>query len=101
MLAETCYWLEKHGGPEVEAAFLEGVASGTFALVELTSADLTRMAELVRTYASFPLGATDASVVAIAERLGVQEIATFDRRHFSAIVRSGGGHFTLLPQTRS
>jgi predicted nucleic acid-binding protein len=40
------------------------------------------MAELVETYADFPLGTTDAAVVAVAERLGVSEIATLDRRHF-------------------
>jgi uncharacterized protein len=27
----------------------------------------------------------DASVVAIAERLGIQEVATVDRRHFSVV----------------
>lgn len=101
VLTETCYWLEKHGGPEVEAAFLDAVADGSFTLVDLTSADVGRMAELVRTFASFPLGATDASVVAVAERLGVQEIATFDRRHFPAITPISAGHFTLLPQTLS
>lgn len=99
VLAEVCYWLNKHGGPDVEAAFLDAVADGTFALVDLTSIDIGRMAELVRTFASFPLGGTDASVIAVAERLGVQEIATFDRRHFAAIRSKGREHFTLLPET--
>jgi predicted nucleic acid-binding protein len=97
VLAETCYWLNAHGGPEVEAAFLDAVADGTLQLVELTGDDVERMAELVRQFASFPLGGTDASVVAVAERLGVHEIATFDRRHFPAITPKSGGHFTLLP----
>lgn len=99
VLAETCYWLDKHGGPEVEAAFLDAIADGSLTLVELTRGDVARMAELVRTFAAFPLGATDASVVAVAERLGVLEIATFDRRHFAAITPKAGGHFTLLPET--
>lgn len=98
VLAETCYWLDAHGGAEVEAAFLEAVADGTFQLVDLTTDDVERMADLVRQYASFPLGGTDASVVAVAERLGVREIATFDRRHFPAITPKDGGHFTLLPE---
>jgi predicted nucleic acid-binding protein len=55
------------------------------------------MAQLVRTFASFPLGGTDASVIAVAERLSVRQIATFDRRHFPAITPADGGHFTLLP----
>lgn len=98
VLAEVCYWLDAHGGPRVEAAFLDAVVDGTFTLVDLTTADVERMAVLVRGYASFPLGATDASVVAVAERLGVSEIATFDRRHFAALTPAGGGHFSLLPE---
>jgi predicted nucleic acid-binding protein len=99
VLAEVCYWLNAHGGPEVEAAFLDSVVEGTFQLVELTTDDVERMAGLVRQFSSFPLGGTDASVVAVAERLGVREIATFDRRHFPSITPKDGGHFTLLPRT--
>lgn len=69
--------------------------------VELKGCDGIRMSKLVRTFASFLLGATDASVVAVAERCEVQEIATFDRRHFPAITPKRGGHFTLLPATLS
>jgi hypothetical protein len=39
-------------------------------MVPLTAADLGRMAELVETYGDFPLGLVDASVIAVAERLG-------------------------------
>jgi hypothetical protein len=42
--------------PGSETAFLEQVAQGTFELVNLTPADLTRMAEPVLRYADFPLG---------------------------------------------
>ena len=99
VMAEVCYWLNHHGGPEVEAAFLDSVADGTFTLVELTNDDVARMAELVRQFSSFPLGGTDASVVAVAERLGAREIPPLDRRPFPSITPKGGGHFTLLPET--
>ncbi len=46
------------------------------------------MAELVRTYADLPLGAVDASVLAVAERLRLTDVATLDRRHLT-IVRPG------------
>jgi predicted nucleic acid-binding protein len=55
------------------------------------------MVELVETYADVPLGATDASVVAVAERLGIAEIATLDHRHFRAIRPRHVSAFTLLP----
>lgn len=101
VLAEVCYWLNEHGGPDVEAAFLDSVADGTFTLVDLTTEDVERMAELVRQFSSFPLGGTDASVVAVAERLGAREIATFDRRHFPSITPKDGGYFRLLPELLS
>ncbi len=50
-----------------------------------TSADLARMADLVNTYESLPLGTTDASVVAVAERLGLTDVATLDRPHFTVV----------------
>ena len=99
VLAEVCYWLNEHGGPEVDAAFLDSVADGTFTLVDLTTEDVERMAELVRRFSSFPLGGTDASIVVVAERLGAREIATIDRRHFPSMTPKVGGHFTLLPET--
>ncbi len=43
------------------------------------------MAELVRTYADLPLRAVDASIIAIAERLNLTDVATLDRRHFTAV----------------
>jgi predicted nucleic acid-binding protein len=58
--------------------------------------DLARMVELVEIYADFPLGATDAAVVAVAERLGVTEIATLDHRHFRAIKPRHVSALTLL-----
>jgi predicted nucleic acid-binding protein len=39
---------------------------------------------------SLPLGATDATVVALAERHNDRDIATLDRRHFTVIVSSIG-----------
>lgn len=64
VLAEVCYWLNEHGGPDLEAASLDSVVGGTFQLVDLTPEDVERMAGLVRQFSSFPLGGTDASVVA-------------------------------------
>ena len=69
------------------------------ALVEApTPADLRRMAELVEQYGDFPLGATDASVVALAERLGTDLIVTLDRRHFGAVRPRHCPAFRLLPE---
>jgi len=55
------------------------------------------MAELVTTYADLPLGAVDASVLAVAERLDDLDVATLDRRHFTILRPSRGRVPTLHP----
>jgi predicted nucleic acid-binding protein len=98
VVTEVCYLLEREAGPRVEAGFLESVAEGDFTVVDLEPADYARAAELVVRYADLPLGAVDASVVAIAERLGVAEVATLDRRHFTVVRPRGIGSLVLLPE---
>ncbi|WP_330232911.1 PIN domain-containing protein [Nocardia sp. NBC_00508] len=93
-----CYFLETRVGPSAEAKFLESIANEEIELVELTRADLLRMAELVRKYADFPLGAVDAAVLAVAERLDVDEVATLDRRHFHAVRTRHPKPLRLLPE---
>ena len=83
---------------EVEAQFLDAVAGGDFEVVDLEPGDFVRMAELVRRYDDLPLGTTDASVIALAERLGVSEIATLDRRHFTVVRPRHVSALTLLPE---
>jgi uncharacterized protein len=89
--------LARETGARAEAAFLTSLADGDMQVVELESGDWRRAAELVTRYADMPLGAVDASVVAVAERLGVSEIATIDRRHFSVVRPRHVDAFTLLP----
>jgi predicted nucleic acid-binding protein len=55
------------------------------------------MADLVRQYADFPLGTADASVIAVAERLGATHVASIDHRHFRAVRPAHCAAFELLP----
>ncbi len=98
VVIETSYLIEKWLGPKAESRFLNALAGDDYRVEELTRADLVRMAELVDTYADLPLGAVDASVVAVAERLGATDIATLDRRHFSVVRPAHIEAFRLLPQ---
>ena len=58
--------------------------------------DWIRIAELVAIYHDLPLGTVDASVVALAERLGISTIATLDRRHFTIVRPKHVPSFELL-----
>jgi predicted nucleic acid-binding protein len=97
VLTEVCYLSATRLGSDSEAAFLDSLASGELTLEPTTAEDLRRMAELVRIYGDFPLGAVDASVIAVAERLDVTDIATIDHRHFRAVRPAHCAAFNLLP----
>jgi uncharacterized protein len=97
VIAEVGYLLAREAGPHVESLFLRSLADGDFSTVELTRADYARMADLVVTYGSLPLGTTDASVVAVAERLKLTDVATLDRRHFTVVRPNHVNALNLLP----
>ncbi len=95
VVAEATYFVATRLGPNAEAAFLRGLA--TLEIEAPTTEDVERMADLVEEYADFPLGGTDASVVALAERLRAPIVITLDRRHFQAIRPRHRDAFELLP----
>jgi hypothetical protein len=94
-VAEATYFVGRRLGAHAESRFLAGIAQ--LDVEGPSPEDLARMAELVQEYASFPLGGTDASVVALAERLDASIIVTLDRRHFPAITPRHRDSFELLP----
>ncbi|WP_030186953.1 type II toxin-antitoxin system VapC family toxin [Streptomyces sp. NRRL S-813] len=98
VVAEACYLIERFGGPTAEAVFLDDLAAGAYGTVTgLRPEDLQRRSALVRQYASLPLGGTDASVVAVAERVKTLRVATLVRRHFTVVRTPRGEAFTLCP----
>ncbi len=83
-------------GAGAEVRFLGDLAAGNLLAEHVHAGDWMRIAELVAQYRDLPLGTTVASVITAAERLGITEIATLDRRHF-IVVRSKLGDLSLLP----
>ena len=61
--------------------------------------DWPRIIELVWTYRDLPLGTVDASVIALAERPKIRQIATLDHRHFSVVRPAHVEAFELLPRS--
>lgn len=85
VIAEAAYLICRQLGPSAETALYTSIANGELVVEGLTHSDWSRVGDLVATYASLPLGGTDASLVAVAERLGATRIATLDRRHFTVV----------------
>lgn len=96
-IAETAYLIGRQLGARAEAAFVRAVAADEIVMEQLTKSDLGRIAVLVNPNVDLSLGATDASVVALAERHGQDTIATLDRRHFSVVRSASGSVFQLVP----
>jgi predicted nucleic acid-binding protein len=94
-VAEAAYVIERRRGPATEAAFLRGLAQ--FAVQAPASQDWERIADLVEQYGDLPLGGCDASVVALAERLGTDLLLTLDRRHFNLVRPRHCERFRLVP----
>lgn len=97
VLTEVCYFLQERVGPAAEAAFLRSAAAREILLLHPEPPDLERAAELVEQYAGFPLGAADACVLALAERLNVRTVASLDHRHFYAVKLRHCDGLELLP----
>lgn len=85
VITEVVYLVGSRLGADAELRFLADLASGAFDIEPVHPTDWLRIADLVDRYRDLPLGAVDASVVACAERLGVDEVATVDRRHFNVV----------------
>ena len=97
VIAETAYLIGRQLGAPAEAAFFRAVAAGEIQVEPITPADARRIAELIETYADLGLGGTDASLIALAERLELGTIATLDRRHFGVVRPSHAAAFELIP----
>lgn len=95
VVAEVTYLIGTRLGPQAEADFLASLSAHE---VEAPLPDeWPRIAEMVKRYADFPLGGTDASVAVLAERLRTPLVATLDRRHFQALRPLHCEAFEIVP----
>jgi uncharacterized protein len=97
VLAEVSYLLGDRIGPHAELALARSLAAGELTVEPVLDSDWERIEELIEQYLDLPLGMVDASVVALAERLGLDTIATLDRRHFGTVKPRHVAGFTLVP----
>jgi predicted nucleic acid-binding protein len=97
VLGEIDYLLRLRLGNAALLRFLADVQEGAFTVESVTMADLRRCAALVEKYSDLDLGLVDASVVALAERLGTDRILTVDQRDFRVVRSKRGKPFWLLP----
>ena len=95
VLPEVTYLLRERISAEAEHRFVTSLARNEVAVEPVRPIDLQRADELLADYSQ--IGFVDATVVAIAERLQLEIVATTDHRHFASIRPSHIPHFTLVP----
>ena len=78
VITETAYLLQTIRLESV-LDFLGWVNKGAVQIVDLTHEDLDRAIEIIEKYRDLPADFADASIVAVAERLKINRVATFDR----------------------
>jgi len=97
-IAEVCHMIGKLAGPRGKAAFLDAFSAGALVLATVTSTDTARMAALIREYPKLDLDGADSSIIALAERLGLDMVATIDRRDFTVVRPTHVPALRLLPE---
>jgi uncharacterized protein len=97
VLAELDYWCARRLPPEAWLIFVDDLLAGVYRVESPTGVDLTRCRELQARYTDLALGVVDASIVALAERLGEPKVATLDQRHFRAVQPAHMETFELRP----
>src|SRR6266540_2395540 len=99
-IAEADYLILTRLGVDVELAFLEDLAEGTFQVECLSRPELAAALAVARRHRDLAIGLADASLVVLAQRFRTRRLLTFDERAFRNVAPLQGGAFVLLPADR-
>ncbi len=98
VLPELAYIFVRDMGYAGLQSLLDNFRISEVELVPLEKGDLGRMRQITKTYASAEFDIVDCCIMALAERLQITRIATFDRRDFSIFRPRHCDFLELLPQ---
>lgn len=94
VVTEVMYFLsDATDGPASFAEFLSGADVQIAAAFD--HASLIEAAQLMKKYGDTPMDFADATLVLLADRLGVSDVLTLDRRGFSTYRTARGKRFRL------
>jgi predicted nucleic acid-binding protein len=97
VLPEVTFLFHRAGGVPAVKAFLHNFVEAGVETIPLQLADIRRVEAIMTTYASADLDFVDCAIMALAERLNIRQILTFDRRDFSIVRPQHSACFELLP----
>jgi predicted nucleic acid-binding protein len=94
--AEADHLVLSRLGIDAELALLEDLAV-TYTVQALDARGLRTAREVCARYRDLEIGLAEASMVVLAGQWSTHTLATFDQRHFRAVLALDGAPFTLLP----
>ncbi len=97
ILPEVSFLFLRDVGYHALEPFLKNLAAIDVQLTGLDMADVQRAREIVGTYPKARFDLVDACIMALAERLEITQVCTFDRRDFSIFRPQHCSHLELLP----
>jgi predicted nucleic acid-binding protein len=83
--------------PKAQEALWETLARGVLQFLPLDLTDVPRMRELMSKYADRPMNLADAALVRVAEREGIRQIFTVDRKDFNIYRLHGRVRPNIIP----
>jgi predicted nucleic acid-binding protein len=97
VLVELAYLLNGRGLAHLVPGALQEIRSSHLQIVDLMDPDYDRIVAILEKYHDSRIDFVDACIMALAERLSVETILTFDRRDFGLYQPAHCDHFRLLP----
>jgi uncharacterized protein len=97
ILPEVSYLFMRDVGYRGVQIFLQNFNRANPRLEAITNADLERVYEITVQYSSAEFDVVDCCIMAMAERLQITQVATFDRRDFSIFRPRHCDYLELVP----
>lgn len=97
ILPEVGFLFLRDGGHHAMLRFMEAFESSKAALVSITINDWQRATDIAKQYADAEFDIVDCCIMALAERLDIRQIATYDHRDFSIFRPQHCEYLELLP----
>jgi predicted nucleic acid-binding protein len=95
VFTEVTYSVRKALGKSAELTFIDVYAEARYDLECVSKSDLRHVHTIMSKYTQFDF--VDCCILAIAERLNITRICTFDRRDFQTFVPSHTERLELIP----
>lgn len=96
VITEASYLLNRYDSNLVHH-LLAACRDGVYALLPLDKQDIEPIDRLITKYQDLCLDFADAALMHLAEREGIEQVFTLDRRDFTVFRTSAGKALTILP----